>query len=81
LTADFLRRHHRWPPTLVAISRKDIWMKQIACGDIVPGCNFTAEADTEEKLLDKVAAHAKTAHGLDVTPELVDQVKSKIKST
>ena len=66
---------------LAANSRKDTEMKQIACGDIVPGCNFTAEADTEEKLLNKVAAHAKTVHGLDVTPELVDQVKAKIKST
>ena len=30
----------------------------IACSDVVPGCGFTASADTEEELLEKVAAHA-----------------------
>ncbi|GLQ54855.1 DUF1059 domain-containing protein [Devosia nitrariae] len=56
-------------------------MKQIACGDIVPGCAFTAEAKTEEELLAKVAEHAKTVHAIEVTPELVNQVKAKIKNT
>lgn len=54
-------------------------MKHIACGDIIPGCTFTTEAETEEKLLEKVAAHVKAVHGLDVTPELVQQVKPKIR--
>jgi predicted small metal-binding protein len=55
-------------------------MKQIACGDIVPGCNFTAEAETDDKLLGKVAEHVKQVHGIDITPELTEQVKSKIKT-
>jgi predicted small metal-binding protein len=54
-------------------------MKEIACGDIVPGCDFKASAETEEQLLRKVAVHAKEAHGIDVTPELAAQVKTKIK--
>lgn len=54
-------------------------MKEIACGDLMPGCDFKAAAETEEKLLQKVAAHAKEVHGLDVTPELVAQVKTKIR--
>ena len=54
-------------------------MKHISCGDIVPGCTFTAEAEAEAKLLGKVAAHAKQAHGItEITPELVGQVRSKI---
>jgi predicted small metal-binding protein len=56
-------------------------MKEIACGDIVPGCEFKASAETEEALLKKVAAHAKEAHGVDVTPELAAQVRAKIKDT
>jgi predicted small metal-binding protein len=56
-------------------------MKQIACGEFVPGCPFEASAETEEELLKKVAAHAKEAHGIEVTPELASQVKSKIKDT
>jgi|SwirhisoilCB3_FD_contig_101_684122_length_1147_multi_3_in_0_out_0_2 predicted small metal-binding protein len=54
-------------------------MKRIACADLVPGCTFTAEADTEKELLDKVAAHAKQVHSLDATPAFVEKVKSKIK--
>jgi predicted small metal-binding protein len=55
-------------------------MKSIACADIMPGCSFTAEAPTEEELLQKVAVHAQQAHGIkEATPELVEQVKSKIK--
>ena len=57
-------------------------MKRIACGDVVPGCSFTAEAETEDQLMEKVAAHAKEAHGITViTPELVEQVRSQITET
>ena len=54
-------------------------MKSIACGDIIPGCTFTADAETDEKLLEKVAAHVKEVHRLEVTSELVEQVKHKIR--
>jgi predicted small metal-binding protein len=54
-------------------------MKHVACGDIIPGCTFTAEAETEERLLEKVAAHVRDAHGLEVTPELVAKVKPKVR--
>ena len=55
-------------------------MKTIACGDVVPGCDFRAEAESEDELLRKVAVHAKEAHGIsDVTPDLVAQVRSKIR--
>lgn len=57
-------------------------MKYIACGDVVPGCSFTAEAETEDKLLEKVATHAKDAHGItEITPELIEQVRSQITET
>ena len=55
--------------------------KRIACGDVVPGCTFTASAPTEEELLEKVAAHVTHDHGLsEVTPELAATVKAAIKS-
>ena len=55
--------------------------KRIACGDVVPGCTFTASASTEEELLRKVAAHASHDHGVtEVTPELAAKVKAAIKS-
>jgi predicted small metal-binding protein len=55
--------------------------KKIACGDVVPGCTFTATAATEEELLKKVVAHAAHDHGVkEVSPELAARVKAAIKT-
>jgi predicted small metal-binding protein len=55
-------------------------MKKIACDAVVPGCPFTASAETEEELLDQVAAHAGHTHGIEeVTPELLGKVKKAIR--
>jgi predicted small metal-binding protein len=54
--------------------------KKIACGDIVNGCGWHANAATEEELVQKVAAHAASAHDVkQVTPELAAQVKAAIR--
>ena len=54
--------------------------RRIACRDsVVPGCGFTASAETEEELVEKVVAHAKHDHGVtEVTPELAEKVKAAI---
>ena len=53
--------------------------QHIACGDVVQGCQFTAEAATEEELLLAVKAHAAADHGVkEITPELAAKVKSAI---
>jgi predicted small metal-binding protein len=55
--------------------------KQIACGDVVPGCQFTAQAGTEQELLEAVKAHAAKDHGVkDITPELAAKVKAAIRT-
>jgi predicted small metal-binding protein len=55
--------------------------KNIACGDIVPGCTFTAMGATEEELIAQVAAHAARDHGVtEITPELAAQVKAAIRT-
>jgi predicted small metal-binding protein len=55
--------------------------KRIACNDVVPGCGFTASAETEDELIAQVVAHAKHTHGVtDVTPELAAKVKAAITS-
>jgi predicted small metal-binding protein len=47
----------------------------------VPGCTFTASADTEEELVKKVIAHAAHDHGVtEITPELAAKVQAAIKS-
>jgi predicted small metal-binding protein len=55
--------------------------KSIACDRVVPGCAFTTTAATEQELLDQVAEHARTAHGVsEVTPELLGKVKAAIET-
>jgi predicted small metal-binding protein len=46
---------------------------------VVPGCGFTASAETEEELIDKEAAHAAHDHGVpEMTPALAAKVKAAI---
>lgn len=54
--------------------------KVIDSGKVNPasGCGHILQADTEEELMRLVAQHAKEAHGLEPTPELVAQVKTQI---
>ncbi|PRY26876.1 putative small metal-binding protein [Aliiruegeria haliotis] len=52
--------------------------KVLKCGDLMPGCDFEARAETTDEILREAAAHAKEVHGLDVTPELAEQVKARI---
>ena len=60
---------------------KNDGQKRIACGDVVPGCTFTATASTEEELLEKVVAHAAHDHGVrEITSELATKVKAAIKT-
>jgi predicted small metal-binding protein len=39
----------------------------MACGDVVPGCPATFEADTQDELMARVAAHANAAHAEEPT--------------
>jgi len=56
-------------------------MKQFCCGDIVPGCKVSFQGATDEEILGAVATHARKDHGLtDISPDLVSQVRSKIKT-
>ncbi|MDE1175914.1 MAG: DUF1059 domain-containing protein [Edaphobacter sp.] len=50
-------------------------MKRFTCGDVIPGCKHTFNADTEQQILDQVAVHARHDHGIDDVPQhVVDQV-------
>jgi predicted small metal-binding protein len=52
--------------------------KVLKCGDLVKGCTFEARG-TEDEILQKAGPHAKDAHGMDVTPDLVAAVKAAIR--
>jgi predicted small metal-binding protein len=53
--------------------------KVLKCGDLMPGCGFEARGTTEQDVLKAAAVHAKEAHGLEATPELVEKVRGAIK--
>jgi predicted small metal-binding protein len=54
--------------------------KILKCGDLMAGCSFVARGETEKEVLQAAAEHAKKAHGLDATPELVEKVKAAIRN-
>ena len=54
-------------------------MKTLACGELVPGCDATFRGETEGAILEQAGKHATEAHGMDVTPELVEQVRNHIR--
>ena len=54
-------------------------MKQFNCGEIVPGCAWTIEGESDDEILEHVAEHAREAHGMDeVPPEVQDRVRGLI---
>jgi predicted small metal-binding protein len=56
-------------------------MKEILCGDLVPGCTFRARGETDAEVLFTESRHAREAHGLDVTPQFMDRAKLRIRDT
>ena len=55
-------------------------MKQFKCGDVVPGCQWVTRSDDEEELWVEISSHARDTHGMDeVPPEVVDEIRDKIK--
>jgi predicted small metal-binding protein len=52
--------------------------KVLRCGDMMTGCDYVARAESEDELMQKAAQHAREAHGITVSPEIVQRIKSKI---
>jgi len=53
--------------------------KRLACADLVPGCPQVITAETEDEVLTEAGRHAVAAHGMTVTPELVELVRAQIR--
>ena len=52
---------------------------KLFCGDAMPGCSARFEEDSREQILERVAAHAREAHGVtDVTPEMLEAIGANI---
>jgi predicted small metal-binding protein len=57
-------------------------MKQLRCGDLMPGCSAVIEGKDEGEVMQKGAEHAKKAHGMDqIPPEMAQKVRGAIRDT
>ena len=54
-------------------------MKTLHCSDVGFDCKAVIKADTEEEILAQAAKHAQVVHRVTVTPEMAEQIKTKIK--
>jgi predicted small metal-binding protein len=54
-------------------------MKRIVCGDLVPGCTFKAQAETEAEVLHVEMDHVRAAHGLEATPQFLERARQRIR--
>ncbi|MGH6923311.1 MAG: DUF1059 domain-containing protein [Propylenella sp.] len=53
-------------------------MKRILCGDLVPGCTFKAQAESEAEVLHVETDHARASHGMEVTPGFLARARERI---
>lgn len=54
-------------------------MKTLRCRDLGHACSFEAQGNSVEEVLEKAGPHAVEHHGIQVTPEVVEAVKQKIR--
>lgn len=54
---------------------------QFRCADVGVECKAAVTAESEEELVAKVADHARTKHGVELNPTLVDYAKTAVTST
>lgn len=54
-------------------------MKTLHCSDAGFDCQGVIQASTEEEVLTQAAEHAREVHGVEVTPEMADQLRTLIK--
>ncbi len=55
--------------------------KQLRCRDVGMNCDFETTGKTDEEVVQKATAHAKSAHQItEMTPELAAKVRSVIRT-
>jgi predicted small metal-binding protein len=53
-------------------------MKDFHCRDAGMSCDFVARGDSNQEILDQVKEHARSAHQMQVTPDLSRKVEGLI---
>jgi predicted small metal-binding protein len=53
--------------------------KTLTCRDVGVDCDFVAQGETEQEVMEKARQHARKDHGYaDIPPELEEKVKAAI---
>lgn len=53
---------------------------EFRCADVGLACGDAVGAETEEELVERIAAHARDAHGVELNQTLVDYARSQVRS-
>jgi predicted small metal-binding protein len=56
-------------------------MKTLLCRDVGFDCDAKVQANTDEEVMAQVADHARHVHGVSVTPEMAEGIKTLIKDS
>ena len=55
-------------------------MKELRCGDVMPGCQTVIEGKDVNEVMSKGAEHAKKDHGIQsIPPDVAQKVQAAIK--
>jgi predicted small metal-binding protein len=54
--------------------------KELRCGDLMPGCNFVAQGNSTDEVMQKAADHAKKDHGMaSIPPDVARKAQAAIR--
>ena len=55
-------------------------MKELRCGDLMPGCNFVAEGEDVSEVMAIAADHARKDHGIaTIPPDVAKKAQAAIR--
>ncbi len=54
---------------------------EFRCADVGVACSNVARADSADELVNAVAEHARTKHGVELNATLVDYATSKVRTS
>lgn len=53
--------------------------KSLSCRSVGLNCDWEATGETVEEIMQQAAEHAKSAHGMEITPEVAGMVQAAIR--
>lgn len=54
-------------------------MRELQCRDAGFDCDAVVRGESDEDILTQAGPHVRDAHGLDVTPEMAEAIRGKVR--